>query len=597
MKRKWFATLLAAVLCLAILPASAMALEWPSDGSKTVTVYSTDGADAIQTAIDAIAASSDSEGWTITVKAGAYDRFTVPHGLKNLTIQGDSKTAVVIKTLETAATNGLRDSGGINVFGINTVLKNLTVTAGAAASPSFTGAISAHDGAAGGKDVSLTVENCVITGSGVGDGILLDCPSFNVRNCEISGFVQAIEFYGDNYIVPADGIKITGNTISNCSFAIHGYFGGGEGGGVMTIANNTVSGTDELRAKVVVQDNTASDDGAIKADVRDNIFVNTVVGLVNLRGEGETVSDVLASNTMGISSYYVEAVEPGTIEFYSQYNAPEGSNGHWVLTGIDDVEVSWGNNPEGSLTYIKSQIDAANAAGSHTLTITGIPDGELVKSFTWFKDAVYWVSAEKESEPGMDKKVETTTGDEIAYQDTIGSVASGSVLTFTLNSNLPTSLALKVGTSGQIPDSVQSSLVFYDKMTNLEYAGNLSVTIDETVLPEGSYTVAVAESKDYFTVTLDLVKLFNDGVITLNQLKNASPAVVRYDAKVTGAAGASLNNEAWVNDSIHDTTPGKVPDGKPTGGRGHTMFTAGGAVLLVMAGALYLATNKHREQI
>ena len=106
MKRKWFATLLAAVLCLAILPASAMALEWPSDGSKTVTVYSTDGADAIQTAIDAIAASSDSEGWTITVKAGAYDRFTVPHGLKHLTIQGDSKTAVVIKSLETAATNG-----------------------------------------------------------------------------------------------------------------------------------------------------------------------------------------------------------------------------------------------------------------------------------------------------------------------------------------------------------------------------------------------------------------------------------------------------------------------------------------------------------
>ena len=73
--------------------------------------------------------------------------------------------------------------------------------------------------------------------------------------------------------------------------------------------------------------------------------------------------------------------------------------------------------------------------------------------------------------------------------------------------------------------------------------------------------------------------------------------MVRYDAKVTGAAGASLNNEAWVNDSIHDTTPGNVPDGKPTGGMGITMFTAGGAVLLVMAGALYLATYKRREQI
>ena len=58
----------------------------------------------------------------------------------------------------------------------------------------------------------------------------------------------------------------------------------------MTIANNTVSGTDELRTKVVVQDNTASDDGAIKADVRDNI-VDFKDGYETVLGErGVTVS-------------------------------------------------------------------------------------------------------------------------------------------------------------------------------------------------------------------------------------------------------------------------------------------------------------------
>ena len=52
--------------------------------------------------------------------------------------------------------------------------------------------------------------------------------------------------------------------------------------------------------------------------------------------------------------------------------------------------MDWGGNPAGTLDYIKAQIEAANAAGDTTLTITGIPSGELIKTFTWFKDAIYW---------------------------------------------------------------------------------------------------------------------------------------------------------------------------------------------------------------
>ena len=41
----------------------------------------------------------------------------------------------------------------------------------------------------------------------------------------------------------------------------------------------------------------------------------------------------------------------------------------------------------------------ANAAGSKTLSLTGIDENNLIKTFTWFKDGIYWVTDPDEPMP------------------------------------------------------------------------------------------------------------------------------------------------------------------------------------------------------
>ena len=386
--------LLAALLLLWAGPAAAYA---EGDPAKTVTVGAEETFTTIQAAIDHIAAQEDKTGWTIVVKEGAYARFTVPSGLNGLTVEGESQSGVVIEALQDTARSDQWDNGGINVHSGDVTLRNLTVRAGSSTASWCDAAISTHHGAYGGSGVSLTVENCTVTGENAKYGIFWDCERVEVKNCTISGFSNAIEIMGDNYSIPAgQTYRLTGNTITGCSFAIHGYLGGGSGGGVLEIGGNTVRGTEALRAKVIAQQNAP---GTMKVDIRDNRFENVVIGLVNLSGEGETVSAPLTANILGKNCFYVEAIEPGTIEFYSTYHAPSGDNGYWKLTGLDDFDVDWGKNPDGSTAFIQDVIDKANAEGSHTLSLTGIDENNLIKTFTWFKDGIYWVSVEATPTP------------------------------------------------------------------------------------------------------------------------------------------------------------------------------------------------------
>ena len=105
----------------------------------------------------------------------------------------------------------------------------------------------------------------------------------------------------------------------------------------------------------MIQDQTNT--GAIKVDIKENTLNNAVVGLVNLREDGETVSPVLPSNTFENGSFYVEAVEPGTIDFYTSYQAPN-EEGYWKLTGNG---ADWTKEEQ---RHIQNLVDAANASGS-----------------------------------------------------------------------------------------------------------------------------------------------------------------------------------------------------------------------------------------
>ena len=428
-----------------------------------------------------------------------------------------------------------------------------------------------------------------------------------MKNCKISGFKQAVEFFGDNFVVPESGNMVSGNTVRDCSFAIHGYFGGGSDGGVLSFKNNKVTGTDDLRAKVVIQD--LSNTGAVRADISGNTFVNALVGLVNLRENGKTISPVLTSNEMGVNSFYVEAVEPGTIEFYATYHAPENSEGCWRVTGIEDFGIDAGLNPDGSKAKIEELVDAANESGSRTLSITGIDENNLIKTFTYFKDGIYWDS-DKESKPSVDKKADG--------QDRIEAARPGDVISFTLESNLPQSLSAQVKRrtpNDDRPDDDRPyiiekqsyQLIFHDKMSsNLSLnQATLKVEIMNNgklvELPEKYYMVRTDLEGETFRVTVGLVAAFNDGQISYDQLKNAAQIVVSYDATVKDSVinGDKVENRAWVNDSEEDIVDGPVidPDVPSTGGVGTKAFTAAGIALMgVAAGAVIVTGKKKKEE-
>ena len=143
-----------------------------------------------------------------------------------------------------------------------------------------------------------------------------------------------------------------------------------------------------------------------------------------------------------------------------------------------------------------------------------------------------------------------------------------------------------------IPDSVVETMVFHDEMNRyLKFIdGTLRVTAgrDGKEVPSGYYTVT-ASGSNAFRVEVDLVNLFNTGIIDYEDLTDENPITVTYEAVVTDDAiqGDELFNEAWVNDGEHDSVEGAVLDKKvpSTGGMGRGMFTGLGLLFMGTAAA------------
>jgi hypothetical protein len=394
MKTKYICRRVAALLMvLLLIPSAAFA-----QGEKNLTVDASAAVEEglvypdIQSAIDYIAAQTEKTGWTITVNSGDYARFTVLDGLDGLTVAAAQGAQVRISVADNSAapspvSGGHPDTGGVSIRSAqNVVLEGLQFVVGTQTAPWYAAGVSTHSDTSS-KGSALVLRGCTFTGSGMGIGLFIGTgtDAFTVESCGFSGLREAISMYGDGVTVEA--ISVTGNQFRDCAFAIHGYYGGGPDAGTLVFSGNTVSGSETLRCKIVLQDQVNS--GAMRVDIRDNSLENAIVGLVNLREEGETVSDVLRSNLFGENCHYVEAVEPGTIDFYTSYRVPQGTQGRWVLTGIEDL----GLDPE-TTEMIVQQLEQANASQDHTLNISSLPDGTLIRTFTWFKDAIYWESAD-----------------------------------------------------------------------------------------------------------------------------------------------------------------------------------------------------------
>lgn len=158
-------------------------------------------------------------------------------------------------------------------------------------------------------------------------------------------------------------------------------------------------------------------------------------------------------------------------------------------------------------------------------------------------------TGEKVSKPGITKEEDKSN------------LGGGETVSYILTSNVPDYLGdyLTLPTPGDpvivnaAGDVTRGSypLTIYDKLpAGLTFnESTLSVTIGTTVLPTDAYTLTVGTANDDFSfcVELDLVKLYEKGYFTMEQIKNAEKIYVKYSATLAkDAAPAHYLNAAWV---------------------------------------------------
>ncbi len=590
LSKRFLSGFVALIMVLSLLPTSVFAFE-ADNAAKTITV--TDEADTvneIQEAINYINEQEDKTGWTINIESGTYNRFVVVNELDGLTIQAAEDADVTVETLNGEALEGFTfsggapDMGGIQLLHANDVTLrglNIVVVDNAANKTSHMSAgISNHSQMIGFAD-NFTIEDCHFTGtndmSGQGNGNVAisigSFESFTITNCTFKGFEEAIRGQSDNANV--SNAVIDRNQFINCNFAVHEYAGESDASsqGTYSFTNNTVTGTPELYNKAYFED-LYQDANGVECNgytivIENNTFTNAIVGLVNLEDNNGSYEDVYedgANNTFGDNTFVVSGSKvSGQIEMHANYVAPEDSNGYWKWTGKENLE--GGGNPSDAAERVQEAIDKANAEGSKTLTFGVDNPDDFLLTFTWFKDAVYWVSGDKTSYPGLEKWIVLENGTEVEAD----TAAAGDEVDFKLESNVPQDLLNylepdpadppQVTVNTIEPNSGTYPLTFHDNMDDVfENPTNFVVKVGDTVLTEGQYTLVTAGLTDGcdFEVTVDLAALYKDGIIGEDDL-GVTPVTVTYTATLKeGTTAGDYYNTAWVSYPNSETEQDKV---------------------------------------
>lgn len=363
MSKKILAILMAVAMAFSLLPVTVFAAEDTPVAPTTIYV-STNGMDnadgsenapfkTIQEAISYIE-GQQKEGteWIISVAEGTYSRFLVPHGVSNITIQGtgDSTIITTLNNSELSVSEADKhnsDGQGIIVWGANITLKNLKITSNTQKNDTwYASAVGTQDGMWGSAQEASTpviLDNCTFVGKGVGYAFMPQREAFTVQNCRFENYEQAIYFACDNY--SANDCKIIGNTIKDCIYAIHGYYGASEATKVMELANNTVIGTANRFSVIAVLDQNNT--GAVKLNIHDNQFSYAIVGGINQRTTGHDaatsrMSDVMDKNNMKDHSFVVDAYRYSATDYGTMFYAPKQSGK--IATWYADPTTEAGND-------------------------------------------------------------------------------------------------------------------------------------------------------------------------------------------------------------------------------------------------------------
>lgn len=167
---------------------------------------------------------------------------------------------------------------------------------------------------------------------------------------------------------------------------------------------------------------------------------------------------------------------------------------------------------------------------------------------------------DKISEPGIDKKVQTGTDEEgNPIWGDVDTAAAGTDVNFKLESTVPENLKDYITYTADEPTietyaagtaSGTYNLTFHDDMVPaLVNPDNYEVKIGDKVLTNDQYTLTSAELGDDcdFHITLDLIKLYNDDVISEENF-GVTPITVTYIATLAeGTTAGNYINTAWVS--------------------------------------------------
>lgn len=386
-----------------------------ADG-KTLTVGEGQDYPTIQKAIDAIA-DDPTGGYTIEIQSGTYERFYVPSAYEHLTITAAQGANVIVKVLDGRTSDKeQREIYGANIEGSEcgaqcALIRGSDITVSGITFQSMGEKKLWLDAAIGVyTDGAVKIDRCVFKGTDhIGYGIFAQngVSSLTVTHCEFDTLDQAI--WGENTSGWFVATEISNNTFKNCSFALHwGYNSSNiltdnkvdeaKKAGYTTnenyfkLINNTIVGTETLRNKVVLQDSYDAD--MCTVTISGNNLTYSLIGLVNIADTTRTgyqlASNLLQDNTYGNSSFVVEAsldYAAGAKEKVAVYKADSEAYGKWVIhdnAGIKEKDF---------YPLIEQAVAAANQAHSKELQITGLQGyEEVLYTFTWYKDAIYWVT-------------------------------------------------------------------------------------------------------------------------------------------------------------------------------------------------------------
>lgn len=152
---------------------------------------------------------------------------------------------------------------------------------------------------------------------------------------------------------------------------------------------------------------------------------------------------------------------------------------------------------------------------------------------------------EKISKPGLEKWIVTDNGDKVEMDD----VAAGTTVKFELDSNVPDDLRNYITVDDPAIKAApgEYKLTFADRLDDeFDDPQNLQVKIGNTVLTADQYELMNDDTHN-FLVTLDLVKLYEAGVITPDDVTKATPITVTYTATLReGTTAGVYTNSAQV---------------------------------------------------